>query len=773
MKTFRQLTAGFVIMALMSAQIASAQFSKEDVLSAANLLPGGIDILYEFNTGTTNPLEDFFLESFRNEFMPQTEDEQAAFETLESIFADNTFTLAMEMNEESMTDPFALPDMFLTLSIPKDEFLMLMDLANEETLPTETYRSETVYELDEDMFILYLNELLIVTSTKELAHMLIDTYGDGGDTLEKNSTYKNAQSRQLTGAFLNMYIDPRIAAESGASYDPLTGGNLLFDPMGIKEDFLMAIVGEGVSVTQTAEGFDVGAYIEGDESKLTELGMMFDKYNFTPSLYNEVTGDNVILYTEHSNAAEYLEDVMGMFEAGSDIPAMYDEFAAWFTEETGTEFKKEFLPLLNGQNMLAIHNANQILPAATFIFDVRDKKAAAGAMVNEVNNDLREMWEGKDGYSYQITRAGNTAFYQHTFDLAALSDDPMYQNLPEGYATLYLQSAVTLDGKLVISTHPQLNSIFRVSGGMKNNPTFNAKFNAQGEMSSIFFVDFQTLYQYARELMVKTDAPTDMIQFMDDAAAGWYDLYASSFAEGNKSWGTASLRIDMEQMMSLEDLFFGLMVNDMEFDESLYLPPMPGPEMMLKTGYCDVKSTDWSYDYVVDLTNKYIVQGYEDGCFYPQRAVTRAEFMKMAVEGADFIGIFPWSAMSDQDVYFKDVPSGEWYAHYINQAAAIGYVDGYEDGTFRPNAPITRAEAVQILYNMSPALRSEDTSNSFTDIEGTDWFFDAVGAAYSAGLVQGRTPESFDPHSNITRAESAKIIDLFMNLYNQTMEEIA
>ncbi|MDR0489757.1 MAG: S-layer homology domain-containing protein [Oscillospiraceae bacterium] len=111
--------------------------------------------------------------------------------------------------------------------------------------------------------------------------------------------------------------------------------------------------------------------------------------------------------------------------------------------------------------------------------------------------------------------------------------------------------------------------------------------------------------------------------------------------------------------------------------------------------FLDVSSANWYNDAVSTLTNGGILNGYPDGTFRPNATITRAEFAAIVVRfifDGD-IGTFP-----DAPAPFSDT-DGHWAEGGIKIAAALGYVDGYPDGSFRPNAPITRAEAAALINN--------------------------------------------------------------------------
>ena len=107
--------------------------------------------------------------------------------------------------------------------------------------------------------------------------------------------------------------------------------------------------------------------------------------------------------------------------------------------------------------------------------------------------------------------------------------------------------------------------------------------------------------------------------------------------------------------------------------------------------YSDVASDAWYATAVATLSNMGIITGRPDGTFGPNDHITRAELATIAAR-------FDSSEYSGAN-QFSDI-SGHWAASYVNRAAARGWVNGYPDGTFRPNADITRAEVMTLVNNV-------------------------------------------------------------------------
>ena len=138
--------------------------------------------------------------------------------------------------------------------------------------------------------------------------------------------------------------------------------------------------------------------------------------------------------------------------------------------------------------------------------------------------------------------------------------------------------------------------------------------------------------------------------------------------------------------------------------------------------YSDVKINDWFTDSIMKLSSKGILTGYPDGTFKPNRSITRAEF-------ANIVSKYIKNPKSANET-FTDVPMNHWAKNAIAMVKAEGWITGYPDGTFRPDAPITRAEAVSIVNRMFD--RAADTNfvsvhdyeiKSYTDLNGGHWAY--------------------------------------------------
>jgi|GEM_PF-900421 len=168
-------------------------------------------------------------------------------------------------------------------------------------------------------------------------------------------------------------------------------------------------------------------------------------------------------------------------------------------------------------------------------------------------------------------------------------------------------------------------------------------------------------------------------------------------------------------------------------------------------------SLHWASEYMDYLKDNGVIRGYENGDLAPDQYVTRAELLKMAMKGADI----STSGLS-YTVYFSDIAKTDWFYSYVEKASDLGLVEGYADGTFKPNNSINRAEATKIIIETFGADLESYVSGTFPDVSTSQWFANYVGTAFFYGLVNGQADGFFRPDWNMTRGEASKIIALAM-----------
>ncbi|OXM87850.1 S-layer homology domain-containing protein [Paenibacillus rigui] len=176
----------------------------------------------------------------------------------------------------------------------------------------------------------------------------------------------------------------------------------------------------------------------------------------------------------------------------------------------------------------------------------------------------------------------------------------------------------------------------------------------------------------------------------------------------------------------------------------------------------------WSKAETEYLAGKGIIDGVElDGkrWILPDRTVTRAEFVKMLV------GATGKKAAGSSTAAFKDVPVGHWAQPYIETAKKEGWVDGYDNGSFQPDAQITRAELATMLVRGYQLKEQTGNTVSFADVPADYWAYASIRTAASNKLIEGSMENGqtvFKPVKSATRAESIAVIARYLKAQEGT-----
>lgn len=163
------------------------------------------------------------------------------------------------------------------------------------------------------------------------------------------------------------------------------------------------------------------------------------------------------------------------------------------------------------------------------------------------------------------------------------------------------------------------------------------------------------------------------------------------------------------------------------------------------SGFSDVSSNTPNSEAILYLQNKNIVKGYEDGTFQPNRDVNRAELLKIIIEGSQI------QLDAFDPTPFKDIDYSQWYAPYIKKAYSEGWINGYQDGTFKPTQTVNKVEALKIIG------KAQSWKLETTDIEKSSWYEPYVRYAESNKYLEEQAT-TFSPTSLMTRGSISEII---------------
>jgi len=170
-------------------------------------------------------------------------------------------------------------------------------------------------------------------------------------------------------------------------------------------------------------------------------------------------------------------------------------------------------------------------------------------------------------------------------------------------------------------------------------------------------------------------------------------------------------------------------------------------------GYADTDPKAWYHDGAHYCVDTGLMAGYGNGHWGPGDTLTRGMLVQILYNKAGRPAV-------TGEAPFTDVEPAAWYAGAVAWAAAEGIVEGYGDGTFAPEMPVTRQDAVTILhrYTGSPAAK-ETALDAFSDREAVgSWAVEALGWAVEQGLILGKGDATLAPQHHATRAETAALL---------------
>ena len=178
-----------------------------------------------------------------------------------------------------------------------------------------------------------------------------------------------------------------------------------------------------------------------------------------------------------------------------------------------------------------------------------------------------------------------------------------------------------------------------------------------------------------------------------------------------------------------------------------------------KIAFSDVADDAWYAPYVVNMARQGVVEGFPDGTFQPVGKVTRAQVANVLYK---LSGSVPVNYL----LPFSDVAQDQWYAEAIRWAASEKIVTGFEDGTFRPDAYVTRQDLAVMLVRYQQAaeirLSQEGEAPAFADNDQiASYAAEAVYVLQKAGVVNG-TDGKFNPAATAGRGELCKMVSAFV-----------
>ena len=183
----------------------------------------------------------------------------------------------------------------------------------------------------------------------------------------------------------------------------------------------------------------------------------------------------------------------------------------------------------------------------------------------------------------------------------------------------------------------------------------------------------------------------------------------------------------------------------------------------IPTPYLDVLETGWSREGILYVTERGIMTGTGTGRFSPEGILNRAMFVTILYRMAG-------EPKTAQSSVFPDADGEAYYAPALAWAANGGLVQGYEDGSFGPEAPVTREQMTTLLWRLQGRPAGSGELSSFGDADAvSDWARDALAWAVGTGILSGKGDGNLDPRGIATREEAAQLMRNFLERFGPSV----
>lgn len=201
-------------------------------------------------------------------------------------------------------------------------------------------------------------------------------------------------------------------------------------------------------------------------------------------------------------------------------------------------------------------------------------------------------------------------------------------------------------------------------------------------------------------------------------------------------------------IMKLQRLLSGFLT------AALFATAIPLTSAEQTAAFTDVPSTHPNYEAINNLKFNGVIEGYPDGTFKPDKVVNRVEVLKMVLEGLEVPEPSNWIAPD-----FSDVDLFAWYGGYLQKAYTLGMVEGYADGTFKPDQTVNLVENLKLLVEAADVEVSDNVAeNPFNDAPKDEWYAKYVQYAKDKNLVEPDQNFNIYPAKGMTRGDFAETL---------------
>lgn len=784
MKAFQKILGGALIIQML---MGTSAFAATPPASLA--LPNGF-MYMELDTTNENPLETHFRTLLDSILEEGTSNSEALKVIANNI--DNTKIGLSTAFHQTESEPIFM----LSVAMSESDFQTIVDgLQGGDLTMHNLGKDRIVYLTDGDFYFSYKDGNLIASSREGILSDLLNQTSP--DSIAKNPSYQYLDSKSSADSFLRFFIN--FAGMPDMDNEELMIGDKHFSEL---------VKTEGFSLTQSPTGFTGILTVEPGP----EFPIQSDKYAFTPDLYKKISPKNLILYSESYNWAENMKDSMSLLmdmqtsDMDMDIADIYQEISDTIVEASGLDPLTEMAPLFTQRSAFAIHDETdkQYIPAFTLLSEIKGKESLAKSTLTKLNEKIitsadesfdemyarelkwrtdMEQWYAdnpelmpkplpdketlrKEFYWTSTSTINGIAFTQTSFNMDANKYFYYSKDFDMDPLSVWtLSTAVTSDGLMIVTSQKDLASVISTNGGLLSDTEWQNNYEAK-QMIDVSYLNFANISNYIESLATLMEAPEAELQEILDFLSPFKSIFSQSHFENGYFFGKFKFNMDVsklgeiaETIQSMIESFETSYRNEYDYNYETML------KLQTQSRFRDVEDNAWYTEYVDSMDRMDVMTGYANDEFRPGQSITRAEFVKTIMQIRGLLGEPMYESGNGS---FSDVTEGEWFASDIYKAHKLGLVEGYNDGTFRPHQSITRAEAATIIIRLLTDLNTDEASYkamTFKDVSSYDWFKESVQKAYNADILQGRNPSTFAPHENLTRAETAAILQRVMDYY--------
>jgi hypothetical protein len=720
----RRIAAFFLILSLPM-QTASA--------SMADIMPEDSAVYFDLDLNNL-PQNDLVtaLKSLADEFSSSLPGDASA-NLIREIVTNGTFGLGVSPPSD---DAEAVT--YATFTITEKQFADY--IASEKKLEKKMYEKHEYYLKNESAFA-KIGELLLLVSSEDQMVSLFKKI-DAGQTLFKSSKFSSTLGGLESKRFLGYFVDFGEVLKSVSGM--LSGGDEVSEALNS-----LKYLGASIHTFDGGLSFDTLNVRNPSSSGASHVSSPF-----TPTMYKYATSKKPLLYLEGSDMAASAQREWNLFSGAG----LLDEKEIWV---------RDFFKLVSkGYSFSVETSGNSLIPSLTFMADVSANEDKAVSFLKNMYEVLLEETEGQD---VKIFLDADQKALTFQINMPKEFDNDVADLLDENYI-FEVRFRVTPDHVLVVSTNPSWEQQYATGVDM-------AEFGdlmKRSDVIGLFSMNLENIKDIAKRFvqqyydgLSQEFRPyfrlSDALSSIEQILSPWKRLSGSWMTSGLTDRG--SLKLSVDPKVYKQAYWQEVIASGKKLDEVF------GQYDQVSRRFNDVERDEWFYSDVRKLKAKGIVKGYEDDTFRPGQNVSRIEFLVMLYRGVygnppavNWIG-------EEKGLAFDDVEAHAWYYPILDDAFNKGLVKGYNGTSFRPGAPITRAEAVAMLHRFYEFnneaeffvnLESRAEEKKFSDVSRNAWFYDSVNEAYRLGVVDGTAAGNFEPGRNLNRAESAKLINKFL-----------